>query len=65
MELAAADDDLLADEDLSQMPDRRITLMGQQQELESLKEGSFVDAPTSEKILLKNEEIERLQEQLT
>ena len=60
MELAAADDDLLADEDLNQMPDRRITLMGQQQDLESLKEGSFVDAPTSEKILLKNEEIERL-----
>ena len=59
MELAAADDDLLADEDLSQMPDRRITLMGQQQEL-NLKEGSFIDAPTSEKILLKNEEIERL-----
>lgn len=35
--------------------------MGQQQEI---KEGSFIDATTSEKILLKNEEIERLQEQL-
>ena len=29
------EDDLLADEDLNAMPDRRITLMGQQQELGS------------------------------
>jgi hypothetical protein len=35
--------------------------MGQQQEI---KEGSFIDATQSEKLLLKNEEIERLTDQL-
>lgn len=52
---------MLADEDLNSIPDRRITLMGQQQEI---KEGSFLDATQSDKLLLKNEEIERLTDQL-
>ena len=51
----------MADEDLSSIPDRKLTLMGQQQDTESSIDSS---ALINETILLKNEEIERLVEQL-